>query len=88
MENLSQYEFESTQQNANNKKFRFIKQCKNTRDSSTRRVLVMRHVLVEYELHEDFSKHIGKLVCRHGAKPCTKETELLGTLKASMTTTQ
>ena len=25
MENLSQYEFESTQQNANNKKFRFIK---------------------------------------------------------------
>ena len=88
MENLSQYEFESTQQNANNKKFRFIKQCKNTRDSSTRRVLVMRHVLVEYELHEDFSKHIGKLVCRHGAKPCNKETELLGTLKASMTTTQ
>ena len=66
----------------------FIKQCKNTRDSSTRRVLVMRHVLVEYELHEDFSKHIGKLVCRHGAKPCNKETELLGTLKASMTTTQ
>ncbi|AVQ25001.1 MarR family transcriptional regulator [Fusobacterium periodonticum] len=47
----------------------------------------MRHVLVEYELHEDFSKHIGKLVCRHGAKPCNKETELLGTLKASMTTT-
>ena len=66
----------------------FIKQCKNTRDSSTRRVLVMRHVLVEYELHEDFSKHIGKLVCRHGAKPCNKETELLGTLKASITTTQ
>ena len=65
----------------------FIKQCKNTRDSSTRRVLVMRHVLVEYELHEDFSKHIGKLVCRHGAKPCNKETELLGTLKASITTT-
>ena len=48
----------------------------------------MRHVLVEYELHENFSKHIGKLVCRHGAKPCNKETELLGTLKASMTTTQ
>ena len=66
----------------------FIKQCKNTRDSSTRRVLVMRHVLVEYELHEDFSKHTGKLVCRHGAKPCNKETELLGTLKASITTTQ
>ena len=66
----------------------FIKQCKNTRDSSTRRVLVMRHVLVGYELHEDFSKHIGKLVCRHGAKPCNKETELLGTLKASITTTQ
>ena len=65
----------------------FIKQCKNTRDSSTRRVLVMRHVLVEYELHENFSKHIGKLVCRHGAKPCNKETELLGTLKASITTT-
>ena len=65
----------------------FIKQCKNTRDSSTRRVLVMRHVLVGYELHEDFSKHIGKLVCRHGAKPCNKETELLGTLKASITTT-
>ena len=65
----------------------FIKQCKNTRDSSTRRVLVMRHVLVEYELHEDFSKHIGKLVCRHGAKPCNKETELLGALKASITTT-
>ena len=55
---------------------------------ATRRVLVMRHVLVGYELHEDFSKHIGKLVCRHGAKPCNKETELLGTLKASMTTTQ
>ena len=65
----------------------FIKQCKNTRYSSTRRVLVMRHVLVGYELHEDFSKHIGKLVCRHGAKPCNKETELLGTLKASITTT-
>ena len=65
----------------------FIKQCKNTRDSSTRRVLVMRHLLVEYELHENFSKHIGKLVCRHGAKPCNKETELLGTLKASITTT-
>ena len=65
----------------------FIKQCKNTCDSSTRRVLVMRHVLVEYELHEDFSKHIGKLVCRHGAKPCNEETELLGTLKASITTT-
>ena len=68
--------------------FSFIKQCKNTRDSSTRRVLVMRHVLVGYELHEDFSKHIGKLVCRHEAKLCNKETELLGTLKASMTTTQ
>ncbi|EDK88998.1 MarR family transcriptional regulator [Leptotrichia sp. HSP-334] len=38
-------------------------------------------------MHENFSKHIGKLVCRHGAKPCNKETELLGTLKASMTTT-
>ena len=49
--------------------------------------LVVRHVLVRYELHENFSKHIGKLVCRHGAKPCNKETELLGTLKASMTTT-
>jgi len=49
--------------------------------------LVMRHVLVGYELHENFSKHIGKLVCRHGAKPCNKETELLGTLKASITTT-
>ena len=45
------------------------------------------YVLVGYELHEDFSKHIGKLVCRHGAKPCNKETELLGTLKASITTT-
>ena len=66
----------------------FIKQCKNTRDSSTRRVLVMRHVLVGYELHEDFSKHIGKLVYRHEAKLCNKETELLGTLKASITTTQ
>ena len=66
----------------------FIKQCKNTRDSSTRRVLVMRHVLVEYELHEDFSKHIGKLVCRHRVKLCNEETELLGTLKASITTTQ
>ena len=65
----------------------FIKQCKNTRDFSTRRVLVMRHVLVGYELHEDFSKHIGKLVCRHGAKPCNKEIELLETLKASITTT-
>ena len=43
--------------------------------------------LVGYELHENFSKHIGKLVCRHGAKPCNKETELLGTLKASITTT-
>ena len=49
--------------------------------------LVVRHVLVGYELHENFSKHIGKLVCRHGAKPCNKETELLGTLKASITTT-
>ena len=49
--------------------------------------LVVRHVLVGYELHEDFSKHIGKLVCRHGSKPCNKETELLGTLKASITTT-
>ena len=49
--------------------------------------LVVRHVLVEYELHENFSKHIGKLVCRHGAKLCNKETELLGTLKASITTT-
>ena len=43
--------------------------------------------LVGYELHENFSKHIGKLVCRHGARPCNKETELLGTLKASITTT-
>jgi len=34
----------------------------------------MRHVLIGYELHEDFSKHIGKLVCRHGAKPCNEET--------------
>ena len=68
--------------------FSFIKQCKNTRDSSTRRVLVMRHVLVGYELHEDFSKHIGKLVCRHRVKLCNEETELLGTLKASITTTQ
>ena len=49
--------------------------------------LVVRHVLVGYELHENFSKHIGKLVCRHGAKPCNKETELLGTLKAGITTT-
>ena len=49
--------------------------------------LVMRHVLVEYELHEDFSKHIGKLVCRRRVKLCNKETELLGTLKASITTT-
>ncbi|ATV69969.1 MarR family transcriptional regulator [Fusobacterium pseudoperiodonticum] len=47
----------------------------------------MGHVLVEYELHENFSKHIGKLICRHGAKLCNKETELLGTLKASITTT-
>ena len=66
----------------------FIKQCKNTRDSSTRRVLVMRHVLVGYELHKNFSKHIGKLVCRRRVKLCNKETELLGTLKASITTTQ
>ena len=66
----------------------FIKQCKNSRDSSTRRVLVMRHVLVGYELHEDFSKQIGKLVCRRRVKLCNKETELLGTLKASITTTQ
>ena len=65
----------------------FIKQCKNTRDSSTRRVLVMRHVLVEDELHEDFSKHIGKLVCRRRVKLRNEETELLGTLKASITTT-
>ena len=43
--------------------------------------------LVWDELHENFSKHIGKLVCRHGAKTCNKETELLGTLKASITTT-
>ena len=59
----------------------FIKQCKNTRDFS--RETCTR----EYELYENFSKHIGKLVCRHGAKPCNKETELLGTLKASITTT-
>ena len=65
----------------------FIKQCKNTRDSSTRRVLVMRHVLVGYELHEDVSKHIGKLVCRRRVKLRNEETELLGTLKASITTT-
>ncbi|QUB94842.1 MarR family transcriptional regulator [Leptotrichia sp. oral taxon 218] len=38
-------------------------------------------------MHENFSKHIEKLVCRHGAKPYNKETELLGTLKASITTT-
>ena len=49
--------------------------------------LVVRHVLVGYELHENFSKHIGKLVCRRRVKLCNKETELLGTLKASMTTT-
>ena len=49
--------------------------------------LVGCHVLVEYELHEDFSKHIGKLVCRHRVKLCNEETELLGTLKASITTT-
>ena len=50
----------------------------------------MRYVLVGYELHEDFSKHIGKLVCRRrvkGVKLCNEETELLGTLKASITTT-
>ncbi|ATV72750.1 MarR family transcriptional regulator [Fusobacterium pseudoperiodonticum] len=47
----------------------------------------MRHVLVGYELHEDFSKHIGKLVCRCRVKLCNEETELLGTLKASITTT-
>ena len=60
----------------------FIKQCKNTCDFS--RETCTR----EYELYENFSKHIGKLVCRHGAKPCNKETELLGTLKTSITTTQ
>ncbi|QUB95053.1 MarR family transcriptional regulator [Leptotrichia sp. oral taxon 218] len=38
-------------------------------------------------MHENFSKHIGKLVCRHVEKSCNKETELLGTLKASITTT-
>ncbi|QUB95044.1 MarR family transcriptional regulator [Leptotrichia sp. oral taxon 218] len=38
-------------------------------------------------MHENFSKHIGKLVCRHGSKPCNKETELLRTLKAGITTT-
>ena len=54
----------------------FIKQYKNTRDFSR-----------EDKLHKNFSKHIGKLICRHGTKPCNKETELLGTLKASMTTT-
>ena len=65
----------------------FIKQCKNTRDSSTRQGVSHETCTREYELHENFSKHIGKLVCRHGAKPCNKETELLGTLKASITTT-
>jgi len=50
-------------------------------------VLVMRHVLIGYELHENFSKHIGKLVCTHRAKLCNKETEMLGTLKASITIT-
>ena len=44
------------------------------------------YVLVGYELHEDFSKHIGKLVCRRRVKLCNEETELLGTLKASITT--
>ena len=43
--------------------------------------------IITDEVHENFSKHIGKLVCRHGAKPCNKETELLGTLKASITIT-
>ncbi|ATV65589.1 MarR family transcriptional regulator [Fusobacterium pseudoperiodonticum] len=38
-------------------------------------------------MHEDFSKHIGKLVCRRRVKLCNEETELLGTLKASITTT-
>ena len=42
--------------------------------------------LVGYELYEDFSKHIGKLVCRRRVKLCNEETELLGTLKASITT--
>ena len=60
----------------------FIKQRKNTRNFS--RETCTR----EYELHENFSKHIGKLVCRYGEKPYNKETELLGTLKASITTTQ
>ena len=49
--------------------------------------LVVRHVLVGYELHENFSKHIGKLVCRRRVKMCNEETELRGTLKASITTT-
>ena len=26
-------------------------------------------------MHENFSKHIGKLVCRHGARSCNKETD-------------
>ena len=43
--------------------------------------------LVWDELHETLVSILGKLVCRHGAKPCNKETELLGTLKASITTT-
>ncbi|NWO28220.1 MarR family transcriptional regulator [Leptotrichia sp. oral taxon 417] len=38
-------------------------------------------------MHENFSKHIGKLVCRYREKLYNKETELLGTLKASITTT-
>ncbi|HCE32715.1 MAG TPA: MarR family transcriptional regulator, partial [Fusobacterium sp.] len=25
-------------------------------------------------MHENFSKHIGKLVCRHRVKLCNKET--------------
>ena len=68
--------------NGDLKKTNFIKKCKNTR--------VFKHESCTrwYELHENFSKHIGKPVCRHGEKPCNKETELLGTLKASITTTQ
>ena len=54
----------------------FIKQCKNTRNFS--REMNCTKILVSIQ---------GNLYVDTEEKLCNKETELLGTLKASMTTT-
>ena len=59
----------------------FIKQCKNTRDSSTRRVLVMRHVLVGYELHENLVSIQGNLYVDTEQNRATKKLNCWELLK-------